>query len=241
MRRELLWLCRYGEFGPDSERHLDHLARCADCRDEVGYDREMVRQLRIALRERVDGLDPSSKAWEGIVRRARAPEPGRWSGFLRRVGGLATYMRTTTAMAGTGLALLLALNMEVIPVSVPATTTPTPAPRVTSLEQVPRVPTGRTALVAFRRQSAERTVPERTDLEKLMTHFEARIPSPQPGAPAMPVEEPPADEEDEAAEESRATEVRFIVRPVRALEVPRSGAPPDRSSEAVRFQAGEPS
>lgn len=113
--RELLWLTRFGELGPSSQPHLDHLVGCRGCRDEVGFDREMVRQLRVALAERVDGLQPSSTAWEGILRRAQAPEPTRFAAWWQRSMGLVGRLRTATAMAGTGLALVLALQMEVMP------------------------------------------------------------------------------------------------------------------------------
>ncbi|HEX7172064.1 MAG TPA: hypothetical protein VF365_05580 [Candidatus Limnocylindria bacterium] len=118
--RELLWLARFGELGPSSQPHLDHLAGCRGCRDEVGFDREMVRQLRVALAERVDGLQPSSAAWEGILRRAQAPEPSRFAAWWQRSMGVIGRLRTATAMAGTGLALVLALNMEVMPITAPA-------------------------------------------------------------------------------------------------------------------------
>ena len=120
--RELLWSVRYGELDASSEPHLEHLAGCGSCRDEVGFDREMVRQLRAALADRVDGLAPSPTAWEGIVRRTQAPEPWRWATWWSRSLGLIGRLRTATAMAGTGLALVLALNTQVISVVGPAAT-----------------------------------------------------------------------------------------------------------------------
>lgn len=111
--RELLAFVRFGELGPRSQPHLDHLAGCASCRDEIGYDREMVQRLRLALRSRVEGMDPSPQAWEQILRRAQSPDPEVAGGWLGRLGSAAARRRTTTAMAGTALALVLALNMEV--------------------------------------------------------------------------------------------------------------------------------
>ena len=118
--RELLWLSRFGELGPSSQPHLDHLVGCRACRDEVGFDREMVRQLRVALAERIEGMQPSSSAWEGILRRAQTPEPNRLATWWQRSLGVVGRLRTATAMAGTGLALVLALNMEVMPLAGPA-------------------------------------------------------------------------------------------------------------------------
>jgi hypothetical protein len=123
--RELLSFVRFGELGPRSQPHLDHLAGCSSCRDEVGYDREMVQRLRAALAARVDGMDPSPRAWEQILRRAQAPDPAPAEGWLARLGAAAARRRTTTAMAGTALALVLALNMEVVSI-MPAL--PTDAP-----------------------------------------------------------------------------------------------------------------
>jgi anti-sigma factor RsiW len=122
--RELLWLVRYGELDASSQPHLDHLAECSSCRDEVGFDREMVRQLRRALAERVEGMAPSPTAWEGIVRRTQAPPPSRWATMWSRSFGLVGRLRTATAMAGTGLALVLALNTQVISVAGPASPEP---------------------------------------------------------------------------------------------------------------------
>lgn len=117
--RELRWLARFGELGPSSQPHLDHLADCAACRYEVGFDRAMVQQLRSALAMRISGMTPSPEAWERILRRAQAPEPVAarlWSRSTAMLGRL----RTATAVAGTGLALVLALNMEVVPVAMPS-------------------------------------------------------------------------------------------------------------------------
>ena len=112
--RELLSFVRFGELGARSQPHLDHLVGCASCRDEIGYDREMVQRLRAALAARVEGIDPSPLVWERILRQAQAPDPVPAGGWLARLGFAAARRRTTTAMAGTALALVLALNMEVV-------------------------------------------------------------------------------------------------------------------------------
>lgn len=114
--RELLSFVRFGELGPRSQPHLDHLAGCGSCRDEVGYDREMVQRLRMALAARIEGMDPSPEVWDRILRRAQAPDPEPVTGWLARLGMAVARRRTTTAMAGTALALVLAMNMEVVSV-----------------------------------------------------------------------------------------------------------------------------
>ena len=75
--RELLWLARFGEFGPSSAPHLDHLAGCSACRDEVGFDRALVQQLRLALAERIASDEPSPSAWDVILERAPRPPGAR--------------------------------------------------------------------------------------------------------------------------------------------------------------------
>ena len=119
VRRELLWMTRFGEFGPDSQLHLDHLAGCRACRDEVGCDRHTVRLLRAALAARVDGMEPSSGVWEQVRTLAQQPEPRRWRWPWRHARDAMVFGRTLTAMAGTGLALVLALNTQIVTVTLP--------------------------------------------------------------------------------------------------------------------------
>jgi hypothetical protein len=113
--RELLWQARFGELGPGSAPHLEHLTECRACRDELGFDRALVRQLRTALAERIDGAAPSPKAWEGVLARMTGPEPRpsrlrAWSTLL------VARLRVGSAMAGATLAIVLALNVEIVPV-----------------------------------------------------------------------------------------------------------------------------
>lgn len=122
-RRELQWLVQFGEFDQGSAPHLDHLAGCRSCREEVGIDRALVRQLRTALAARVADAAPSSAAWEGVLARMRQPE-SHPSGFRTWATRLAAGLRAGTAMAGAGLALVLALNLEIVPMA-PG---PTPIP-----------------------------------------------------------------------------------------------------------------
>ncbi len=122
--RELIWSARFGELDRSSEPHLEHLASCRGCRDEVGFDRAMVEQLRVALAERVANAAPSPTAWERIRAQAQAPEPRPAARLLALANAVVGRLRFASAMAGTGLALLLALNMEIVPVGVPVTTEP---------------------------------------------------------------------------------------------------------------------
>jgi anti-sigma factor RsiW len=67
-RRQLLEYFALGEeLTSRSGPHLAHLESCADCRREMGIDRELVENLRRALRERVEGHAPSEASW-GLVR-----------------------------------------------------------------------------------------------------------------------------------------------------------------------------
>lgn len=111
--RELLWLARFGEFGPSSAPHLDHLASCGGCRDEVGFDRALVQQLRVALAERIASEEPSSGAWGVILARAQAPEQG-FGDFIRgHAAGLASRLRTATAVTAVALAGIIATSTQV--------------------------------------------------------------------------------------------------------------------------------
>lgn len=118
--RELLWLARFGELGPDSQPHLDHLTSCRGCRDEIGFDRAMVEQLRTALAERIANAAPPPGAWENILAKARAPEP-RSLGLRAWSSALVGRLRLT-ALAASALALVLALNTQVVPMTVPSST-----------------------------------------------------------------------------------------------------------------------
>ena len=115
-RRQLLWLVQFGELDQESAPHLDHLAGCRACRDDVGIDRALVRRLRTALAERVADASPSPEAWEGILARMRQPEP-RPAGLRGLATRFVSALRAGTAMAGAGLALILALNLEVMPLA----------------------------------------------------------------------------------------------------------------------------
>ena len=111
--RELLWLARFGEFGPSSAPHLDHLAECRGCRDEIGFDRALVQQLRLALAERIEHAAPSPAAWGVILERAQEPELGI-RGFLQgRAAALAARLRTATAITAVGLAGIIATSTHV--------------------------------------------------------------------------------------------------------------------------------
>jgi hypothetical protein len=113
IRRELLWLVRFGELDAGSARHLDHLAGCQECRDEIGLDRALVRQLRTALAERIGDATPSPSAWEGVLVRMRQPEASLARPWTSR---LAAILRAGSAMAGASLALVVALNLEMAPI-----------------------------------------------------------------------------------------------------------------------------
>jgi hypothetical protein len=122
--RELLWLTRFGHIDQDSAPHLEHLANCHSCRDEVGFDRAMVQQLRIALAERVGDVTPSPAAWDGVLDRMRKPDP-RTVRVRAWVIRLAAGLRAGTAMAGASLALIVALNLELVSIIPPGLVTET--------------------------------------------------------------------------------------------------------------------
>jgi hypothetical protein len=87
--REVIEFFRFGDLDARSAPHLEHLALCAACREEVGFDRGLVIQLQRALAARVDGHAASPGAWLEIRRRALEPERPGWLGRLLPVFRLA--------------------------------------------------------------------------------------------------------------------------------------------------------
>ncbi len=111
--RELLWLARFGEFGPSSAPHLDHLVHCGHCREEIGFDRALVQQLRLALAERVEHADPSPAAWGAILERAQTPERGIRALLRDQAAAMAARLRTATAITAVALAGIIATSTHV--------------------------------------------------------------------------------------------------------------------------------
>lgn len=240
VRREILEIVRFGEIGPGSSPHLEHLSRCSGCRDDVGFDRALVAQLRRALAARVEPVTPPSRAWHAILRETQRPEPRTsvWAWSSAVVGRL----RTATAMAGTGLALLLALNMEVVPVAAPAPREASSREEVT-LQQVPRMPTGRTALVALANLANERAAEAgtRPDPEFALMQADARV---APRVLLATVTEEPA-----SADEPAPGGTVLLVRPLQTPERDDGGASAsapdqerdDQPRDSVEPAPGEPS
>ena len=75
IRRELIERFRFGELDGRSAPHLEHLRGCVECRDDVGLDSVVVRNLQRALAVRVAAAGPSPTAFEVIRRRALEPPP----------------------------------------------------------------------------------------------------------------------------------------------------------------------
>jgi hypothetical protein len=100
--RELLERFRFGEeLDARSAPHLAHLAGCPTCREELGLDRALVRELQRALRTRVVGHEPSPRAFNAVRIRALATEEEsiNWGARLYRVLRLAP--------AGAAMAIML--------------------------------------------------------------------------------------------------------------------------------------
>jgi hypothetical protein len=98
-QRELFEYFAFGEeLGSRSDPHLAHMESCAECRREVGIDRELVENLRRALRERVQGRAPSENSWE-LVRRRALDRPARpWSARVVQWGGVVSAAAAASIM-----------------------------------------------------------------------------------------------------------------------------------------------
>jgi anti-sigma factor RsiW len=109
--RALLERFRFGELDADCDAYLAHLERCRDCQDEIAVDRELAERLRLALRERVTGFEPSPAVWRAVRLQAADPEPpNRWSTL---VVSLSRGMRVMVPAAALLLAAVLAWTRPV--------------------------------------------------------------------------------------------------------------------------------
>ena len=90
-RSELLDYFAFGEeLGSRSDPYLAHVQTCAECRTEIGIDRALVKNLRRALRERVDGRAPSAASWQLVRRRTVDRQEPAWASRLVQWGGMAS-------------------------------------------------------------------------------------------------------------------------------------------------------
>lgn len=104
--RALLERIRFGELDERCDEYLEHVERCADCQREIAVDRELARELRRALRVRVEGFEPSPAVWRAVRLQAADPEPpGPW--WSRAVLSLARAMRVAVPATAILLATVL--------------------------------------------------------------------------------------------------------------------------------------
>ncbi|MDP9243979.1 MAG: hypothetical protein M3O77_02725 [Chloroflexota bacterium] len=196
--RELLELSRFGALDVRSAPHIEHLVDCRGCRDEIGLDRALVQQLRVALQARIEGAAPSSAAWDGILRRTQGPEVGLAAWFRRRSGVVLTRLRTATAVSATALAVLIASGTQVGIQQHPA-----PSPRAASAagERFERQPLLAQARDGYLKIAASETAvayvpPARSsDPEAFMIHpsnLALGTGGPAPGSPGQTGPEPDA-------------------------------------------------
>jgi anti-sigma factor RsiW len=108
--RELIERFRFGEeLDARSAPHLAHLEVCLACREEVGLDRALVRQLRRALQARVDGYGPSERAWQVVSARALADDRTLLARIRAAFRGPLRPVPVANALRASALALALVL------------------------------------------------------------------------------------------------------------------------------------
>jgi anti-sigma factor RsiW len=115
IRSELLDLLRFGDPGSRADAYLGHVERCGDCQHEVAVDRVLARELRQALRERVDGFEPSPAVWRGIRLRAADPEPAP-SGWVASLIAAGRTVRVMVPVAAVVLAAVVSWSQFDTPV-----------------------------------------------------------------------------------------------------------------------------
>ncbi|HEX2195048.1 MAG TPA: hypothetical protein VHK63_08860 [Candidatus Limnocylindria bacterium] len=104
--RALLERFRFGELDADCDQLLAHVERCRGCQDDIAVDRALATQLRIALRRRVDGFEPSPAVWRAVRLQAADPEPpGPW--WASAILSVARTMRVAVPAAAVLLAAVL--------------------------------------------------------------------------------------------------------------------------------------
>ena len=107
--RALLERFRFGELDADCDEYLEHVERCPDCQNEIAVDRAVAAQLRRALRERVDGLEPSPAVWRAVRLQATDPEPPpAW--WAQAVLSLSRAMRVMVPATAVMLAAVLSFS-----------------------------------------------------------------------------------------------------------------------------------
>lgn len=105
--RTLLERFRFGELDADCDEYLAHVERCRECQDEIAVDRVLAGNLRRALRERVEGFEPSPAVWRAVRLQAADPEPpGPW--WSRAVLSVSRATRVMVPVAALMLAAVLA-------------------------------------------------------------------------------------------------------------------------------------
>lgn len=232
--RELLWQARFGELGPGSTPHLEHLSECRSCRDELGFDRALVRQLRTALAARIEGAAPSPRAWEGILARMTSPEPApsrlrAWS------TALVARLRVGSAMAGASLAILLALNVQVVPVRPSDATAPVEPPPAAAPDRPLRLADGFSQGGGSVLAVVEREVVEPAEDPRPVVVFGAQEPEQLPLPGGRPAATSNADEEPvtsaEPTEPQPAEPAPLSVRLVPADAAVFRAAPPEDTTE----------
>lgn len=235
--RELLWRARFGELGPGSVPHLDHLADCRSCRDAVGYDRELVRQLRVALAERIEAASPPKDAWHGILARAQQPEATR-GGLWARFGAMVVGLRTGTAMAGTGLALVFAMHMEVVSIGAPETDAPRQSTvHYSGLQPPPRILVESTPLGGESSTAPSRVVVSSwSDPEAAIPYQLTRLSVRQEGEDEPATADEPGNSQLQLV--VRTTRLPDLVGPYDSGEAERPRAAP--ASDPVDVRPGEP-
>lgn len=176
--RALLERFRFGELDADCDEYLEHVERCADCQREIAVDRELARELRRALRVRVEGFEPSPAVWRAVRLQAADPEPpGPW--WSTTVLSLARAMRVMVPTAAIMLAAVLTVagpqptSNEISPSASQQASRLQWAEQLTSTAEVevaaPHTTFASTPSVALPRASGDMPFPEPVTAVKLYT------------------------------------------------------------------------
>ncbi|HEX6140846.1 MAG TPA: hypothetical protein VF013_10385 [Candidatus Limnocylindria bacterium] len=105
--RALLEHFRFGEeLDERCDEYLEHVETCRQCQHDVAVDRAMATHLRRALRERVEGFEPSPAVWRAVRLVAADPEPPQpW--YHNPVAAMTRAMRVMVPVSALMLAVAL--------------------------------------------------------------------------------------------------------------------------------------
>lgn len=149
-RSELLDYFAFGEeLGSRSDPYLAHVQTCAECRMEIGIDQALVKNLRRALRERVEGREPSAASWQLVRSRTVDRQEHPWAARVVQWGGMAS---AATAAVVLLFAVVTAPDSRALPGTTSSVVTAASRRAIPPVDEGPSLPALQSTADASQRQ-----------------------------------------------------------------------------------------